>query len=713
MQKKKANRFIAILLSLMMTISLMPTTSLTAQAASRPKLANKKITMKVGESKKIKIKNKPKKAKVTYKSRNKKIAKVTKKGEVKGRKKGITKIRVTIKAKNKKYVLQCKVIVKTEKEPTKKPTPTLTPTPKPTPTLTPTPKPTPTLTLTPKPTPTLTLTPKPTPTLTLTPKPTPTLTPTLKPTPTLTLTPKPTPTLTPKPTPTLTPTPKPTPTLTPKPTPTPTTYTVTFDSNGGSAVVSQDVKENEMAIQPTDPTKEGYTFGGWYTDANCTNAFNFTVTAIKANITLYAKWTISTVIGDDPQYTSDPVPSAPVSYTIIFESNGGNAINRQTVIEGDSVKKPTDPIKEGYTFDGWYSDSELKEEYDFESVVTQNMILYAKWNVLLKLPDSVTLPVQKVLVISFDPIFPMADNKYMHDLNDDSWLQWNDPHDLSKQYIAAMEECSHGNAKYEIADWITIDDLPQDTYGQKYTREDYYQTLQNSRIQWDYWDYAGWKSFGEFDYDYYLSSYNVYERVEKGEINEVWFFCGPCIGPTIYETVMVGRGAYFCNGTAFKRNDCPAFVCYGFNYEREVGCMLEDAGHRFEFIMNHKFGRDISKPLSEMNDWELFTLYNDISGGNAACGNVHFAPNSTKDYDWGNWTKVYSTWEDWAYNYPDLTGEKKLVDASSWGNGDMAAHHKWWFSCIPHVDGVNEKNASYNNWWIYFIYPVTAPWEES
>ena len=68
-------------------------------------------------------------------------------------------------------------------------------------------------------------------------------------------------------------------------------YTVSFSSNGGSAVTSQSVTENTTATAPTAPTKTACTFAGWYSDAGLTAAFNFT-TAITANTALYAKWTI-------------------------------------------------------------------------------------------------------------------------------------------------------------------------------------------------------------------------------------------------------------------------------------------------------------------------------------------------------------------------------------------------------------------------------------
>jgi len=68
-------------------------------------------------------------------------------------------------------------------------------------------------------------------------------------------------------------------------------YTVTFDSQGGSALSSQMVEYGEKVTEPTDPTKEGYTFGGWYKESGCTNAWNFANDTVTANVTLYAKWT--------------------------------------------------------------------------------------------------------------------------------------------------------------------------------------------------------------------------------------------------------------------------------------------------------------------------------------------------------------------------------------------------------------------------------------
>lgn len=66
-----------------------------------------------------------------------------------------------------------------------------------------------------------------------------------------------------------------------------TTRTVTFDSDGGTEVVQKIVVYGGVATEPTAPTKEGYTFGGWYSGET---VYDF-ATAVKADLTLTAHWT--------------------------------------------------------------------------------------------------------------------------------------------------------------------------------------------------------------------------------------------------------------------------------------------------------------------------------------------------------------------------------------------------------------------------------------
>lgn len=70
----------------------------------------------------------------------------------------------------------------------------------------------------------------------------------------------------------------------------PETYTVTFETNGGSAVASQSVAPDTAATEPAAPARNGYTFAGWYSDAALTKKYDFAA-PVTGNLTLYAKWT--------------------------------------------------------------------------------------------------------------------------------------------------------------------------------------------------------------------------------------------------------------------------------------------------------------------------------------------------------------------------------------------------------------------------------------
>ena len=139
------------------------------------------------------------------------------------------------------------------------------------------------------------------------------------------------------------------------------TYTFSFVSNGGSSVASQTVMEGKTATEPAYPTREGYLFAGWHTDAALTEGYDFSK-PVLADTTVYAKWT-----------------ALSTSYIVRFESNGGTAVSEQSVEKDDTVAKPADPTRDGYVFDGWFANSALTEAYDFSKPVTVNLTLFAKW----------------------------------------------------------------------------------------------------------------------------------------------------------------------------------------------------------------------------------------------------------------------------------------------------------------------------------------------
>ena len=74
-------------------------------------------------------------------------------------------------------------------------------------------------------------------------------------------------------------------------------------------------------------------------------------------------------------------------FTVSFETNGGSKIDSITVARNKTAAEPAKPVKDGFTFDGWYADKELKTVYDFAQKVTKNITLYAKWTAEDTKPD--------------------------------------------------------------------------------------------------------------------------------------------------------------------------------------------------------------------------------------------------------------------------------------------------------------------------------------
>ncbi len=151
-----------------------------------------------------------------------------------------------------------------------------------------------------------------------------------------------------------------------------TKFTVTFDSQGGSSVEPQTVEEGSCAVQPDDPTRDGYVFTGWYTDAACTTAFDF-ATPIMDNIMLFAGWA--------------------AIYTVTFDSQGGSEVAPQSVVEGECATRPADPTRYSYAFTGWYTDEACTTAFSFDTPITGDITLYAGWQ---------RVPTEDEVVVTFE-----------------------------------------------------------------------------------------------------------------------------------------------------------------------------------------------------------------------------------------------------------------------------------------------------------------------
>ena len=296
------------------------------------------------------------------------------------------------------------------------------------------------------------------------------------------------------------------------------------------------------------------------------------------------------------------------------------------------------------------------------------------------LPEPVTL---KVLLVVYDPHLAEHGGQRLS-----TFLGWNDADMLVDGYIRDLQACSHGYLNYQVIDSTHVDGFPSKKDGFVYTAAQYLQVLDNpgTHHQPDL-----------LDYEHVLADFDVLARINAGDIDEVWLFGMPYAG--FYESRMAGPGAYFCNAPPLTLSGVQRrFIIMGFNYQRGVGEMLEAFGHRAEFIL----ARIFQNTSGDANLWARFIRYDKSHPAQAECGNVHFAPNSQTDYDWGNPAFVPSRCRNWM-TFPDLSAPPVLVNCDEWGGGDIRKHHTWWLSLFPHVTG--QSNGIAWNWWHYITHP--------
>lgn len=158
-------------------------------------------------------------------------------------------------------------------------------------------------------------------------------------------------------------------------------YTVQFVSEHGS-FADQTIEHGETikTDKLTIPPVEGFTFDGWYTDnIHYTTKFDFTQ-PITSNTTVYAKWTAK-------------------DYEVSFVTEHGDAPASQNVKYNGTADDPGKLTEDGYTFGGWYADEKHTTEFDFNTQITSDTKVYAKWEKNAPvLPDTYALNVSGAFV---------------------------------------------------------------------------------------------------------------------------------------------------------------------------------------------------------------------------------------------------------------------------------------------------------------------------
>ena len=143
-------------------------------------------------------------------------------------------------------------------------------------------------------------------------------------------------------------------------------YKITFQNEDGSVLQTSEVEYGKLPVfENGTPTKastvqESFTFAGWDKD----------ISKVTGEAVYTATYTAKKITRDDINY---------LHFTVSFESNGGSEVVSQLVADGGVAFKPEEPMRERYTFGGWYIDAALTKPFSFSTPITSDITLYAKW----------------------------------------------------------------------------------------------------------------------------------------------------------------------------------------------------------------------------------------------------------------------------------------------------------------------------------------------
>ena len=139
--------------------------------------------------------------------------------------------------------------------------------------------------------------------------------------------------------------------------------------------------ELEVHLECTDETETSYIYLGCFDNCSINPSSSTTKTTSSTKTTKTTKVTKKANSASTTRKTTKATTTTTrvKKYTVIFNENGGSKINTQYIIENNIVRKPANPTRDGYTFIGWFTESDTL--YDFNSPVNNNIILIAKWKI--------------------------------------------------------------------------------------------------------------------------------------------------------------------------------------------------------------------------------------------------------------------------------------------------------------------------------------------
>ena len=144
-----------------------------------------------------------------------------------------------------------------------------------------------------------------------------------------------------------------------------TLYAVSYDLDGGVGSAKDYYAKDEVILEPEAPQKDGYVFLGWYTDEECTTAYNFNEFMTEEGVTLYAGWR-----------------NKNSNVTVYFKNGNEVVATIDGQMEGDPVPEynGTELSKDKFVFDGWFIDENCTYPVSKYALTNEDLIVYAGWH---------------------------------------------------------------------------------------------------------------------------------------------------------------------------------------------------------------------------------------------------------------------------------------------------------------------------------------------
>ena len=337
--------------------------------------------------------------------------------------------------------------------------------------------------------------------------------------------------------------------------------------------------------------------------------------------------------------------------------------------------------------------------YDNDGILTLDITASSPHRIFLPLVMRSYAPSEvfnrKVYVIVYDPLLSNGQKL-------STYRGWNNHADLSQGTIDFFGQATNDRLNYSVVyTSIITDGWPEKTDGFRYTEEEYLAVIEGQSQP---------HSPDTVDYNKIVNSLSldICGKVNRGEIDEVWIYNGPYFG--FYESTLVGPGAYWYNSPPVSGSyDCNRLIpIMGPSPERDLDSAVHNFGHRTESTMTKVYGSWQQNRTA--HSWEKFALVKALSPDYfySGCGNIHYPPNGTSDYNYNNDLAALSNCDDFA-NYPDLgdpAETAKSVTCSDW-DCTQIGYLAYWFGHLPANNGCGPDTVA-NDWWKYFVDPALA-----